>query len=105
MPNIYHIACHDENHEKNLQITYSQDFSQIKIHVFIIKLAIHCIMVMYLQSNCCVIPENIHSQPKVVIGNSKGWGSKTKKHPWKRRGGGGGLWIFPGTTHSKKSLT
>ena len=44
MPNIYHIACHDENHEKNLQIIYSQDFSQIKIHVFIIKLAIHCVL-------------------------------------------------------------
>ena len=31
MANIYHIGCHDENHEKNLQIIYRQDFSQMKI--------------------------------------------------------------------------
>ena len=63
-------------------------------------------MVMYLQSNCCVIPEHIHSQPKVVIGNSKGWCSKTKKTSLEKEGGGGGggvMDIFWNHTFYEKS--
>ena len=91
MPNIYHIGCHEENHEKNLQIIYSRNFSQIKIQSCFYYKACHtlCIMVMYLRINFCVIPENIHAQPKESHWKSQGRGALNPKTSLEKKGGGG----------------
>ena len=61
-------------------------------------------MVMYLRINFCVIPENIHAQPKDSHWKFQGRGAPNPKTSLEK-GGGEGLWVFSGTTRSKKSLT
>lgn len=63
MQNVYHLRD-EQSHNRNLQIIYSRNFSQIKIHVFIIKLAIHCQLWLCICELIFVIPENIHTHPK-----------------------------------------
>ena len=97
MQNVYHLRD-EQSHNKNLQIISSRNFSQIKIHVFIIKLVIHCELWLCICKLIFVWFQKISiPTPRIVIWNCKGqWGLKNEivflgesmKHNWKFKGGG-----------------
>ena len=129
MQNIYHLGD-EKSHDKNLPIIYSTNFSQIKLHVFIIKLVIHCELWLCICELIFVwFQKTSIPTPMIVIWNSKGQRDLkneiaflrvSMKHNWKFKGGGRvqtkknilgngvgdlGVWIFSGTKRSKNSRT